>query len=289
MILSLIFPGLGQLYNGQWKKAIVLAVALILLPVTFGILHLTAHFWGFISLFFVVILFRLWITIDAARKAIPLKLFELRNYNRGIIYIGIAVCYSVFFTLFDTRTTSGVSCFFISKFYGEPTVLEGDYVIIDVWAYTNHNPQYGDLVQVPVADDLLRVYRVIGLPNDRVKVEKDTPIINGEKCRAELIDASAPESHFKLPNIHLQEWEEMLPNNHLHRTLKYSYNMDVSPTDAPEIQVPANCYFVMADNRGNALDSRFFGCIRREDILGQVVFSVWGMDNSRMGVDFREK
>ena len=42
--------------------------------------------------------------------------------------------------------------------------------------------------------------------------------------------------------------------------------------------VPANCYFVMGDNRGNSLDSRYVGCIPRENIIGTPVMIYMSID-----------
>lgn len=288
-ILSLLVPGLGQLYNGQWKKAIGFAVALVLIPVTFGMLHLTAHFWGFIGMFFVAILFRLWILIDAIRTAIPLKAFELNNYNHGVIYFGMILIYQLIFAIYDIRTVAGVNSFYIPMASGEPTIQTGDYVVADISAYNDHDPEYGDIIVFRKSDGQTYFYRVIGLPNDRLKIEADIPVINGKKCAIRLTDEFIPDPFNPFPNERLQEWEEILPNGHVHKMQKYTHTTKRILPDVPEIRIPRNSYFVMGDNRGNAADSRFIGYIKREDISGQIVFSVWGKDGSRMGVDFRKE
>jgi signal peptidase I len=51
--------------------------------------------------------------------------------------------------------------------------------------------------------------------------------------------------------------------------------------------IPENEYFLMGDNRDNAFDSRFIGTIKKEDILGRVIYSYWGNTSDRINIDFR--
>jgi signal peptidase I len=110
-----------------------------------------------------------------------------------------------------------------------------------------HGPERGDIVILhhPVAGqerDLVK--RVIGLPGDRLRIRAGVVFINGR----ELI-----EPYVKEP------WRG----------------------DLQEVRIPAGSYFVMGDNRNNSSDSRTFGPVGEELIVGKAMASWW--PTNRMG------
>jgi signal peptidase I len=131
-----------------------------------------------------------------------------------------------------------------------PTLRVYDRVLVNKLAYDFGNaPERGDIVLFESVDggpDPL-IKRVVGLPGDEIEVRKDTLYING-----------------KAQN-------EPYTND---RLLKFQG--PYGPT-----KVPRDHYFMMGDNRGNSADSRVFGPVPEENLIGEAFLRFWPLD--RMG------
>jgi signal peptidase I len=172
----------------------------------------------------------------------------------------------------------------------KPTILEGDRVFVNKLAYdlkvpftTWHlfawaNPQRGDIVVFYSPYDGKRlVKRVIGLPGDVLELQNDHIILNGQAVQytpfqgASLDDLSSAEraSHTFVT--------EQLP----HRP----HAMAAWPAvrarrDFAPFNIPAGEYFMMGDNRDNSFDSRYYGPVDRNRILGHATMAVLSFDRA---------
>jgi signal peptidase I len=288
-LLSLLMPGLGQLYNGQWKKAIIFFVLFLIIPFVFGWLHLTATFWGFIALFGSAVFLRLYVIIAAVRTAKREIHYEMQRYNLAQVYLIAIIAYHLIGCLYDVREAAGVNSFYIPMEAGSPTINPGDYIVSDIHAYKINGPQYGDIITFYGADGQVYVYRVIGLPDDEIGLQNNTAVINGKKCPSKVEERRVRDVITPFPGQVTQELSETLPNGHRHRIYRNDPGWPGELKSMKPVHVPAGHYFVLGDNRSNALDSRFVGFISREQIHGKVVFCLWGKDPSRMGIDFPER
>jgi signal peptidase I len=148
----------------------------------------------------------------------------------------------------------------------EKTLLVGDHLIMSRLGYdagvpfTNlHvplwlNPHRQQIVifkppYAPNQTDLIK--RVIGLPGDAIDIRDGAVWINGKK-----LEESYTTGPTKLP---------------YHSELK-------PPFRGLPLMVPKDMYFVMGDNRGNSYDSRYWGCVPRNDILGTPVTIYMSVD-----------
>ncbi len=148
----------------------------------------------------------------------------------------------------------------------ENTLLIGDHLIMSRIGYdagvpfTNwhvslwRNPHRGQMVifRPPYSQnkpDLIK--RVIGLPGETVAIHDGSVWINGKKLQEKYTTGPTE----------LPERYEMLP---AFRGLP--------------LTVPKDQYFVMGDNRGNSYDSRFWGCVPRDDIIGTPVTIYMSVD-----------
>jgi len=120
-----------------------------------------------------------------------------------------------------------------------PTLADGERFIIQRWLYLLRKPRRGEIVAVraPFPDDL-SVKRIIGLPGERVRVRHGRVYVNDRELGEPYL---AP---------HIVTLPGLLTTN----------TYEVAP----------DCYFVLGDNREVSEDSRFFGAVPREQILGRI-------------------
>ncbi|HKP48006.1 MAG TPA: signal peptidase I [Pyrinomonadaceae bacterium] len=126
------------------------------------------------------------------------------------------------------------------------------------------------------------VKRVIGLPGDRIRMEGRNLIINGKLLPEHQIEAV--DNNDKAP-LNLKSTTPRKPGE----PYDVFYNPDFVEEDYPifrlegdghEIVIPADHYFVMGDNRNNSEDSRYWGFVPRELVIGRAMFVYWSYDES---------
>ena len=159
----------------------------------------------------------------------------------------------------------------------EPTLKVGDYILVNKWIYglrlpVLHSkifdvsePQRGDvMVFYPPHSDLYFIKRVIGLPGDKINLIKGQLFINGEKMvqKPYLDEPAAPRSVVMMEDLDVTE--------HLmqRRNLPTRLSLNFSAT------VPEGHYFMMGDNRDNSSDSRVWGPVPENRIVGKA-FARW--------------
>lgn len=182
--------------------------------------------------------------------------------------------------------------FFIPSGSMEKTLLVGDHVLVDHvtfaprtrWAPFVHyrDLRRGDIIVFrkpnPETPDLILVKRLIGLPGDRIRLRHGVVYLNGvardepqatmphdggdprdeyEFERDDFPAAGAPPS-----SLTTESWIQELP----------SHIVD------GDLVVPPGKVFAMGDHRTQSADSRFWGFVPRENILGRPLFNYWSYD-----------
>lgn len=126
------------------------------------------------------------------------------------------------------------------------------------------------------------VKRVVGLPGDRLRVEGRNLLVNGQPLPEHQIEAV--DNNDKAPLTIVTD-SPRPPNT----PYDVYYNPDFVEEDYPifrlegdgkEIVVPPGKYFVMGDNRNNSEDSRYWGFVPRELVIGRAMFVYWSYDES---------
>ena len=125
-----------------------------------------------------------------------------------------------------------------------PTLEVWDRVLINKLAYDLDEPERGDIVlfRSPEGGEDPLIKRVIGLPGDTIEVRHDRLYVNGELQRE--------------PYVNDDEYQEL-------------------QTPYGPREVPPDHVFVMGDNRGNSQDSRIFGPVPEENLIGEALFRFW--------------
>ena len=115
------------------------------------------------------------------------------------------------------------------------------------------------------------IFRIVGLPGDSIAINKDTCIINGKKNPLLRIKKGTSNKDVKeIYRQYVREYIESLPNGINIRIFLYVPGFSVN-RDLEVSKIPENHYFLMGDFRGEALDSRNFGPIPKEQIVGKVI------------------
>lgn len=199
-----------------------------------------------------------------------------------------------------------------------PTLLDGDFIVVNKYAYGLRlpvlnrkvveigEPQRGDVVvfRYPPDPRINYIKRLVGLPGDRVRIEADRVVVNGVPVPFEPIGRYSDGCY-----IDMQLAEETL-GEHVHQTLYCNTPGDFSvprlPScdrnmvrsyvcgmeglegrpdhgDVSDIDVPPGKYLMIGDNRDNSADSRYWGFVPEENLVGKATRIWFNWDLHRAG------
>lgn len=129
----------------------------------------------------------------------------------------------------------------------EPNFHNNEYILTDKISYRFSEPQRGDVIifKAPRNPDQDYIKRIIGVPGNMVKIQGGSVYING----------------VKLDETYLKDSTNLLPGNSL--------------KEGQEITVGPNTFFVLGDNRSHSSDSREFGPIASNLIIGKALLRYW--------------
>jgi signal peptidase I len=179
-----------------------------------------------------------------------------------------------------------------------PTLLVGDLILVNKFDYgvrlpvlnqkviANKDPQRGDVVvfRYPPDPRLDYIKRVVGLPGDQISYQNQKLTINGQPVPLKALGEFYDEDSLR----YAPQFSEKLGEKD-HRILVDPRRSSFFGTDSPRFpfaencrysaegvtcKVPAGHYFVMGDNRDNSQDSRYWGFVPDENLVGRAFF-VW--------------
>ena len=267
LLLSLLTPGLGQIYNGQLKKAVGFYLAeWLLVAILFLFSDLFFTFSGMIIFLSILILIGfgllLFSMLEALWSAIKLKRISLKKYNRWYFYFGI-IFVNLFLIAPITRSVIKqgipIKAYRIPSSNMSPALTIGDHIIVNKNAFEKQSPTRGDIAVFQYPADISKDFidRVIGLPGEILEIRDKKVFVNKrllEEPYVRHIDFHYGQSHKK-------------PRDNL-----------------GPITVPEGSFFVMGDNRDASFDSRFWGFVDVSHLKGKALYIYWFKNPSRIGM-----
>ncbi|MFB2768210.1 signal peptidase I [Pelatocladus sp. BLCC-F211] len=147
--------------------------------------------------------------------------------------------------------------------HGSPNQWEADKIIVDKLSYKFSNPQRGDIVVFSPTKELQQeqyqdafIKRIVGLPGETVALKNGKVFINNQP---------------------------LTENKYLSPSQQTVVNVCTSGPQPPflskAVTIPANSYLVLGDNRNSSYDSRCWGVVPRENIIGRAVIRFWPLDH----------
>lgn len=182
-----------------------------------------------------------------------------------------------------------------------PTLQVGDFILVNKFTYgirlpiinqkivQLNNPQRGDVMvfHYPENPSIDYIKRVVGLPGDTVEYREKHLTINGVE-QVQLSDGDYNYVESGLNFVHTEQKMETLgerqhallvnpnmPNVHLGSVAEFKGHENCTYTEeSVRCRVPVGHYFMMGDNRDNSRDSRYWGFVPDNQIVGRA-FLVW--------------
>ena len=195
---------------------------------------------------------------------------------------GVIAEWTVTILLLLFGTTTLVQAFVIPTGSMEDTLLIGDHLLVDKLAYAPPGPvsrfvlpytplKRGDIIvfRYPVNARETFVKRLVGLPGDRIRIANKTLFLNGQLLKE-------PYTYFKRDDF--DYYRDNFPSDPNTRIDERALDMLDRHIDGGEIVVPPDSYFALGDNRDASLDSRYWGFVPRENIIGKPLLVYWSYD-----------
>jgi signal peptidase I len=136
----------------------------------------------------------------------------------------------------------------------EPNLHDQELILVDKWTYLFRPPARGDVIVfiAPPQPSQDYIKRVIGVPGDVITIQNTTVIVDGVTLKETYVDPKNQGATFEDRHIS---------------------NMVVPPND----------YFVLGDNRANSSDSRVWGFVPKQNIVGRAALVYWPLQQDNDG------
>lgn len=270
LLLAFVFPGLGQMYSGRIKRGfaiigIYLGTSLAVLPMALYVINPQTRFTiVLVALFAILALFGvafgIFVLIDAYRCA---KAFNRENHlerkiawGKRILFIfGIVIVLCI--PSYDEPLKAYIKNNIVQAFRFpsgsmEPTIQKGDRLLADKSIYKKSKPQRLDLIVFKYPQDPQRDFakRLIAFGGETVEIREGHIYINGQLVTDQKIKD------------------------------KYYYNRGEYGEAGKPVSVPEGHYYVLGDNSTSSHDSRYWGFVPEENLIGKIYKIYWPMNRS---------
>ena len=179
-------------------------------------------------------------------------------------------------------TTTQVQAFVIPSGSMEESLLIGDHLLVDKMTYAPagavskyilpyREPKRGDIIVFRYPTDIQQTFvkRCMGVPGDHIRIVDKVVYLNGKPL----------DEPYKYDNTsYLDSYRDNFPSEPNEILEPGGIDMLEHHVVNGEVVVPPGEYFAMGDNRENSLDSRYWGFVPRQNIIGKPLIIYWSYD-----------
>lgn len=271
LLALLASPFFSMLYLGRAVRAFVYLVATVSGFVLASLLASAGLWMAGLPIWLLPVVVKLIGIVDADRIARHYReAFTGPWYSR---WYGVSGAWVLLAAILLLTRTFVVEPFNIPSGAMMPTLLVGDHILVDKFSVrvSGELPRRGDVIVFLYPEDpsIPFVKRVVGLPGDRVTYDNKTLYINGQSAEQDLL------GYWKDPGPnHAMDGAEL----RLEAIDDRSYGILIQaeyPSMDGQMVVPPEHYFVLGDNRDNSRDSRYWGTVPTELLIGRVTWIIW--------------
>lgn len=251
-LLTILVIGLGQVYNGELGWGLIYYGGSLLLSIGNAFLMLILPFpVNFLSFFLIGIVYFLFIFFISWKTAKNLGYsYSLKSYNRVSVYVVcVLMAWYIINPIFSEIIKGNiVHAYRVVATSMVPTIHDGDHILVNELIYKFSAPRRGDVVvfKYPRNESQYFIKRVVGLPGETIFIHHSQCFINGERLKEDYI-------------VHLSN-----------SVIRYPELDNFGP-----LTLPPHCFFLMGDNRDWSMDSRSFGPVQEEKIIGKAFIIYW--------------
>jgi signal peptidase I len=204
----------------------------------------------------------------------------MKNFANSTIAFVNEWALNILILLFGTTTL--VQAFIVPTPSMDTTVKVGDHLLVDKLSYSPSDglskhllpytePRRGDIIVFRWPMDINQNYvkRCMGVPGDHLKIVDKDLYLNGKKL---------DEPYIHHEGLRLEPYRDNFPEEVYGPVYDRARQMLAEHVVNGELVVPEGNYFAMGDNRDNSSDSRYWGFVPRENIIGKPLVIFWSYD-----------